>query len=122
MRNSAKWLSGMFLLAFAGCGGGGDDDSAAPDAMPGDVVPVSCTGATIAATVTTMGFAYMPVDTTISAGEIVRFSPSTGHDVNDANNAFHVGFGGDACFRFDVVDAYTFHCSVHFFEGTVTVQ
>jgi plastocyanin len=114
----------MFLLAAAACGGGGtgDDDAADIDANPpaGDVVEVSCNGATIAQTITTAGLAYSPETATIAVGEIVRFSPTTGHDVNNAD--FHVDFAGDACFRFDVAETYTFDCSVHGFTGTLTVE
>jgi plastocyanin len=106
-------------LAF-GCSGGGDDSSAAPDANQ-DVVSVTCPGAP-AATFVTSGFAYSPTTATVSVGDIVEFHPGTGHDVNDANNAFHVGLGGDACFQFMAADSYTFHCSIHNFEGTLNVQ
>ena len=117
-------LTAVLFAAACGGGGGGDDDGddVGPDANPGDVVPVSCAGATIAQEVTTSGFAYDPVDSTISPGDIVHFTPATGHDVNEPSDEFHVGFGGDACFRFDVADSYTFSCSAHGFSGSITVQ
>jgi plastocyanin len=123
MRNSAICVLLLGAALAGGCGGGGDDDGATIDATANtDVVEVDCAGATIAATITTMGFAYLPATQTVSVGDIVEFAPLTGHDVNDANGAFHVGFGGDACFRFDAADTYTFHCSAHDFTGTLTVE
>jgi plastocyanin len=117
-------LAILTTLFVAACGGGsGDDDGDdAPDAAAGDVVSVSCAGATIAQEITTSGFNFSPVDSTISVGDIVHFTPTTGHDVQDSGGAFSVSTGGDACFRFDAADSYTFTCTIHGFSGSLTVQ
>ncbi|MEZ4366118.1 MAG: plastocyanin/azurin family copper-binding protein [Kofleriaceae bacterium] len=106
---------------------GGDDApatvDAAPtfDAPPGAVVEVTCP-ASPDAEVTTNGFAYEPQATTISVGEVVRFTPAPAHDVDSDDGEFHVGFGATACLRFDEAGTYPFRCTPHQFTGTVTVQ
>jgi plastocyanin len=121
MKILAKSMPAL-LLALAACGGGGDDAST-PDASSGaDVQEVSCTGATIAVTFTTSGFAYSPASDTISVGEIVRFSPEASHDVVSNDSLFSVGLGGDGCFQFNTAGTYVFHCTPHGFTGTLTVE
>jgi len=105
---------------------GSDDPATADAADEADAAPptaemVTCPGMPDA-TVTTDGFAYSPVTTTISVGEVVRFTPASDHDVNSESNDFSVGFGGTACFRFDVVGSYGFECTPHQFTGTIIVQ
>jgi plastocyanin len=114
-----------FLVFLAACGGGGDDDGAAPDAtVNNDVVSVDCSTVTPAATISTSGFAYDPVDSQVNADDVVEFAPMIGHDVNDeaAPPEFHVDFGATACFRFHTPGTYHFKCSAHLFEGSLTVQ
>ena len=111
------------LLLIAACGGG-DDGAVAPDAEVGvdNVTEVSCTGATIAATITTGAGTYSPTSATISVGEIVEFTPASTHDVNGDDPGLTVPFGGDLCFSFDTAGTYGFHCSAHGFQGTVIAQ
>lgn len=112
------------LLVFAACGGD-DGVQPAPDSEPvvgSNVTEVSCNGATIAATVTTVGFAYSPETTTISVGEVVEFTPDNSHDVNGDDPGLTVPLGGNLCFSFDEAGTYDFHCSPHGFQGSVVVQ
>lgn len=106
-------------------GGGGGDDAPDVDAPPvaAAVEEVDCAGATIAETITTQGFAYSPMTVTISVGEIVQFTPQSGHDVaSDEQGLFNVPLAGEGCFRFDEAGSYGFFCTPHGFTGTVTVQ
>ncbi len=141
------------LLVLAGCTGD-DGASVGPDAEAGDshVTMVSCTGAAVAATVTTSGFAYSPETTTISIGEIVELMPGSLHDVNGDDPGLMVPLGGDLCFSFDegttgtpiacdplqetppscsggyscvggfCKRTYGFHCTPHGFEGAIVVE
>jgi plastocyanin len=97
------------------------DAEPAPDAGPPAVVQVNCP-ADPAVTVVTPGFFYDPDEATIAAGDVVRFDPSTGHDVRSDTGLFTVPSGGDRCFRFDAVGTYPYHCTPHQFTGTIVVQ
>ena len=128
MKIMAKLTVALFLV-LGGCGddGGGGDDQPDIDAGAEAVESVSCTGATIAQTITTDGFAYSPVDSTISVGEIVQFSPLATHDVQSGNpgspdGLFTVGLGGTGCFQFNEAGDYPFHCGPHQFAGSLTVE
>jgi plastocyanin len=127
MKTIAKTLPLLFLFACGG-GGGTADDVQDPDAAESaDVQEVSCTGATIAATFTTSGFAYSPMSDTIAVGEIVQFMPGSGHDVASGNpgspdGLFSVGLAGNGCFQFNTAGTYPFHCTPHQFAGSLTVQ
>jgi plastocyanin len=118
----------LVLMSLVACGGGGDDDGtgdddgAAPDATASSVVEVDCASATIAETITTSGFAYSPESVTISASEVVEFTPAGSHDVASNDGLFSVGFGGHKCFRFEEAGTFDFHCTPHLFVGTVIVQ
>jgi plastocyanin len=93
------------------------------------VVAVACPG-TPAATVTTTNAvdAYMPMNTTISAGAVVRFVMSTMHNVEPnpiaamSDSATRVDYGETKCLRFDVAGTYGIYCAAHSFAGTITVQ
>jgi plastocyanin len=124
MKMIAKTMPAL-LLALAACGddgGGGGDDVQDPDASAADIQSVTCAGATIAATVTTEGFTFSPTQTTISAGEIVQFSPMSGHDVASDDGLFSVPLAGEGCFQFNTAGTYQFHCTPHGFTGQVIVQ
>ena len=124
MKKIAKTMPAL-LLALAACGddgGGTGDDVQDPDASAADVQSVSCTGATIAATFTTDGFAYSPTNSTISVGEIVQFMPMTGHDVVSDDGLFSVPLAGNGCFQFNTAGTYQFRCTPHQFTGQVIVQ
>ncbi len=124
MRTLTRVIPAIFL-ALAACGGGDDgstDQTEQPDAevVPGDVVNVDCAGATIAATISTSGFAFDPESSTISVGEIVHFTPATGHNV--VGDGWSVPTSGDECFRFDVEGLQEFSCTIHGFTGTLQVN
>jgi plastocyanin len=119
---------GLVLVLGAACAAephghpAGDDDPDRPDAEPSSVVEVDCAAAPPAATVTTSGFSYSPDAVTIGAGEVVRFVVSASHDAASTDGLFRVGFGGDACLRFDEPGSYGFVCTPHGFSGVVTVR
>jgi plastocyanin len=134
-----RWtLLAALAVAVAACGSeeedhqqheGGETPDAPAGAQPdggalqsGPVVAVDCAGATIAVEVTTPGFRYEPAQSTITAGQIVRFDPAAGHDVASDTGAFSVPFGGASCFRFDAPGTFKFHCTPHDFKGTIVVQ
>lgn len=125
----------VLALALAACGS--DNGTKAPDAPSGDsqgastVVTVSCTGITPALTVTAMDGAYMPSTGTITQGQIVLFNTTSTHDVTPGHNptdstiadpGIHVDFNKTECRMFTQTGDYGFHCSLHFFNGTITVQ
>lgn len=93
-----------------------------PDGGAAAVVQVECASSTIAATVTTSGFAYSPSSVSIGVGEVVELHPTSAHDVVSSDNLFSVGFGGDSCFRFDQAGSYDFFCAPHQFHGTINVE
>ncbi len=121
MKTLSTILFALTCTALAACGGddgGGGDE--APDAGPASISSVSCAGATLAATVTTSGFAYSPQSSTISVGGIVRFDPTATHDVN--GEGFDVPLGGDGCFQFNAAGTFAFLCTPHGFTGSIIVQ
>jgi plastocyanin len=136
MMRRSTLLCTLALAVFASaCGseedhpGHGEEPDAGEITVPdgaaasGPVVQVDCAGATVAVTVTTPGFRYEPAEATISAGQIVRFDPASGHDVaSDTAGLFNVPFAGDRCFRFEQPGTFKYHCSPHDFRGTIVVQ
>ena len=119
----------LVFLGLVACGGGGDDDNTGDDDAPApdaaeasSVVEVDCASATIAETITTSGFNYSPMSVTISANEVVEFTPAGSHDVASNDGLFSVGFGGHKCFRFEEAGTFVFHCTPHLFTGSVIVQ
>lgn len=132
----------LSLAALALCAACGSDNSSktvdAPQ-LPKDteaadpVVTVSCTGITPAATVTinSAGNGYMPDTTTISQGQVVMFMTTSIHDVSPGHHiadstitdpGIHVDFNMTGCRMFTQSGSYGFHCSIHNFDGTITVQ
>lgn len=121
-----------FALCFAvmACGGSGGDDDATPDAPAGidapaaTVVEVAPCPTTPDATVITMNFAYMPKDTTITQGQVVKFDIESSHDVNGrtADPGLVVGFGETKCLRFTKAGTFAFHCTPHGFSGSIIVN
>src|SRR5688500_4660660 len=101
-----KRLALLFPMILVGCGDDGgtgtpmDSGGSNTDMMAAKVVAVTCPG-TPAATVTTVNTtdAFMPMNTTISVGGIVRFVMSSGHNVEPnpiapmSDPATRVGFG-----------------------------
>ncbi|CAN5910893.1 hypothetical protein BH11MYX3_BH11MYX3_14860 [soil metagenome] len=126
----------LLVAALAACGG--DDGGApAPDAfvkldagVTATVMEVSCTGVTANATVTTTDLVdkYSPMSTTITVGQVVKFTTSANHDVKPnpiapkTDPGLSVGFNKTTCLKFTATGAYGFLCSIHGFVGTITVN
>jgi len=126
----------VLALALAACGSDSPkktpDAAATPDA-PTMVATVSCTGITPAATITidSLGDAYMPATATITQGQTVMFMSTSIHDMTPghlpadsaiADPGIHVDFNKTECKIFTATGTYGFHCSIHGFNGTITVQ
>src|SRR5688572_30781066 len=124
-------LAALFVAAAAcgGSGGGGDDDDT-PDApvQQATVVEVNPCPATPDATVITTGaFMYMPKDTTITQGQVVKFEMDPSHDVAPSRNmstdpGLKVGFGATKCLRFTTAGTFNYFCTPHGFTGSVVVN
>ena len=130
------------LVALAVCAACSSSSSKNPDAPPmkmdgsggsSAVQTVSCAGITPAATVTAMDgvLMYMPATTTISQGQVVLFMTTATHDVSPGHHVadstisdpgIHVDFNMTGCRMFTQAGDYGFHCSIHNFDGTITVQ
>ena len=128
-------LVASFALALAACGS--DNGTKAPDgptadsAPAGTVVAVSCAGITPAMTVTATDGGYMPATATIMQGQVVLFNTTATHDVTPghvppdttiSDPGIHVDFNKTECRMFTQTGDYGFHCSIHMFDGTITVQ
>ena len=122
----------MVALVLAACGGSDNTaiDAKTIDSPPPSVQMVTCP-ATPAATVMTSGFAYSPMSTTISQGQVVKFVMPSEHNVvpghvpSDsaiADPGLTVNFSETKCFMFTQTGTYGFHCGPHSFDGTVVVQ
>jgi len=124
------------LVLLAACSD--DGGTTLPDApanidAPGNtatVMEVSCTGITPAAMVVTTdaSFSFMPMATTITVGQVVRFTTSTSHNVAPNPSApktdpgLAVGFNKTACLKFTAAGTFGFFCQPHGFVGTITVN
>lgn len=97
-----------------GLGGSGGDPVAAIESVDCPAMPD--------ATVITQKSAYVPKVTTIDPGQVVEFDVENAHDVNGDDDALTVGFGGHACFRFNVSGTYDFLCTPHRFTGQIVVR
>jgi plastocyanin len=109
-----------------GDGTGGDGTGGGTGGAGGAsaVAIVPCQGATIAAEITTQGaVAFLPEDTTIDAGETVRFSPIVNHNMTSDDGLFATPTGQITCLQFNQAGDYPFFCSVHpNMTGTVIVD
>jgi plastocyanin len=118
------------LLVLAACeagGGGGTVIDAAPDAPVIPVVELSSCPSTVAGTVQDSPTMFIPKDTTIGRGQIVKFAITAEHFVLpntlvNTDDALMVGRGRTICFQFNVIGTYGFLCGAHGFTGTITVQ
>jgi plastocyanin len=111
----------LVVVSLAACGGD-DTSSTTIDAPASTVTKLTCAGASVAATVTAPGFAFTPATSTITAGQIVKFTMPATHNAVSDSALFRADFNGDACFRFDTAGSYPFHCEPHLFTGTIVVQ
>jgi plastocyanin len=105
------------------------------------VQTVSCTGATIAATVTTPNDEHVYVSTpssgsatngtsTINVGDIIEFMPSDDHPVGP-NTGSTGGMsdpglvapgGATTCLKFTEAGTFHYWCTIHLFTAIVTVN
>lgn len=120
----------IFVL-LAACGGGDDppagiDAPGSIDAAPPTVVTVTpCVGEAITVD-STAGFAYVPRDSNITQGQIVKFVNRSDHDVAPlppmTDSGLRVPLGGTACLRFTATGTFNFKCTPHGFSGSITVN
>jgi plastocyanin len=125
-----RFLGGL-VVVLAACGG---DDGGGPADAPNEgsantVAEVNPCPATPDAIVTTdnTSFAYMPMATTITQGQVVQFVMSSDHDVApntqvNTDGGLRVGFGATKCLRFTASGTFGYKCTPHGFAGTVTVN
>ncbi len=133
----------LFMAVLAACSSDDGGSSVQKDAAGSGsgsgsvnkVTTVSCTGATVAATVTTtdgqMKYTYSTGTTapSIAAGGIVEFKTSSTHDVNPSitsgfpsDPGVKVGFSADTCLKLLTAGDFNFYCSLHGFTGKITVN
>ena len=121
------------LVAFlfvAGCETGGGQTvavDAAPDVPPTPVVELSSCPAVVAATIMDSATMFIPKDSPITVGQVVKFVITAEHFVlpntlTTTDQALMIGRGQTKCFKFNVPGTYGFLCGAHGFTGTVTVQ
>jgi len=111
----------LLVAALAACG----SDSKAKNDSPsgGAVQAITCPPSPSATvTVNSGGTAYVPMSTSIAPGGVVRFVITPSHNVTSTTPGLAVDFGQTTCIQFPDPGTYSFHCSVHGFQGTVTVQ
>jgi plastocyanin len=113
----------LAISVFAGaCGGTATTTTTA--ASPG----TTTAGATSAAQIVMKGFAFVPADVTIKAGESVTWTneDSVTHDVTADDGGFQSGNmenGATFTFTFDKAGSYPYYCALHpTMTGTITVQ
>jgi plastocyanin len=118
-------------MIFAGAcespGGQAVTVDAAPDAPPVPVTKLSSCPPSVAATVTDSSTMFIPKDSPILAGQVVKFVITAEHFVlpntlTTTDPALMIARGETACFRFDVAGTYGFFCGAHGFAGTITVR
>jgi plastocyanin len=115
------------LVPLAACGSdAATADAPMGDARPATVLAVACPP-TPAATVVTSDSsdAYSPMATTINRGQIVEFMTSTTHNVvpdPGGDPGLMVDFHTVGCLMFTETGRFGFHCEIHLFRGSVTVQ
>jgi len=84
-----------------------------------------CPATTDATVITTSANMYMPMATTITQGQVVKFTMNAAHDVapNGASSTgLVVPLGGERCYRFTSPGTFSFKCTPHGFTGTITVN
>jgi plastocyanin len=114
-------------LCLAACGGSSGSPDPAPDASLIVIDELATCPSSVAGTVFDSPSAFVPMMTTISAREVVKFDIGSGHFVipnisTTTDDALRVGEGQTKCLQFNVPGTYGFACGVHGFAGTIAVQ
>jgi len=118
------------LAVLAACETGGGDDGGgsnmidAAAAVP--VTALSSCPSTVNATVMDSATAFVPKDSAIKVGQVVKFVITADHFVLpntlvNTDTMLNVSRGQTKCFRFDVAATYGFLCGAHGFTGTISV-
>lgn len=110
-----------------GCSGGGA--SSGPDASidaPTPVITLASCPSVVDATIQDSPTMFVPKETTVGRGGIVKFEITSEHFVLpntlvNTDPALNVARGETKCFKFMVSGTYGFLCGVHGFTGTITV-
>src|ERR1700690_366627 len=118
----------LSLLAVAFAAYGGSTAAIDTPAQQSTLVVVDCGSVTPTATImtndATMSYAGSPA--TINMGQVVKFTTSANHNVTPNTSAsdpkLSVDFATTKCMMFTSTGTFGFHCSVHGFTGSVTVQ
>jgi plastocyanin len=103
-------------------------DANLPDAMVAAVELISCSGETPVLTISAATGAYVPMNSTVTVGDVVQFTPGNpSHDMTSGtpptpDGVFATPLGSTACLRFNQVATYAFYCTVHEFTGSITVD
>jgi len=131
------WVLACLLV---GCGddGGKSIDAAPPGDAPRIDAPIDaavqaaalvqvdpCPGTVDATVITTGASVYMPVSTTITTNQIVKFTMNAAHDVAPLPGTdpdLVVPLGGERCFQFTSTGVARFKCTPHGFTGLITVN
>jgi plastocyanin len=121
----------LAAVLFAACGGddlGGTPDAATQiDAPTAKVVQLATCPGTVSATVMDSASAFVPKDTTISVGGIVKIVTTAEHTLIpntlvNTDAALTQGRGQTKCYQFNVSGTYGIACGVHGFAGTITAK
>jgi plastocyanin len=124
------------VLTLAACGGGGTTVDAPPiidtapliDAPPPTVFKVICPATPDATIATTAGvpFAYMPTTAMIPLNGVVQFVMTPIHDAEAntmmSDTGLRAPYNATTCLMFTKQGTFGFHCGMHLFQGTITVQ
>jgi plastocyanin len=120
-------LLAILLTTACDNGGGSAPADAAPDAEVMPVLALDDCPDTTAASITDSATAFIPKESTISVGDVVKFVITAEHFVipntlTTTDPALMVSRGETKCFQFNKPGTYGFLCGVHSFTGTITVQ
>lgn len=102
----------------------------APPDAPSGIVRVTCpSGAHLTVTIDTTSitpkYVFTPNTQSINQNDIVEFVTTATHDVfpdTGVDPGIHVPFSQDACRQFTAKGTFGFHCSIHQFTGSLTVN
>jgi len=134
MRGMKSFALFALVSSLAVARSGGEEGNTQADAGNGSgsgsgsnkVTKVTCSGTPKVVTTVDGTDAYMPVSTTITAGDMVEFKTSVTHNVipglAPSDPGLAVGFSADVCLKFSTAGTYNFICQNHGFKGTIVVN